>query len=377
MRRTAALIAGGGPAGAAVAIRLARGGVRPLLIERRHDSRDVVCGGFLGADAIAGLASLGIDPMELGARPIRRVRIAAGERIAETSLPFAAAGLSRGALDAALLARAAGEGAIIERGVSVRRVDREARRLTLGDGGAVAGGALFLATGKHELRGGRRAIAAARAPAVGLRIGLAPSLRLAAALEDVIELHLFRHGYAGLLLTEDGSVNLCLSIAQSRLKAAGGEATTLMAALAQEAPLLAERFGTAAGGGIWSSVARIPYGWRATQGEPGVFRLGDQSAVIASLAGDGIAIALASAAAAAQYFLDGGASASIAYQADFSRRVRRPIEIANALRRWGERPAAAKPLVSLFSHLPSLVRHAARSTRTEPPIAGYVQRTRG
>ena len=55
MRRTAALIVGGGPAGASAAIALARGGAKPVVIERSPGERDLVCGGFLGWDAIAAL----------------------------------------------------------------------------------------------------------------------------------------------------------------------------------------------------------------------------------------------------------------------------------------------------------------------------------
>ncbi|HZF94101.1 MAG TPA: FAD-dependent monooxygenase, partial [Allosphingosinicella sp.] len=52
MPRTRALIVGGGPAGAAAAIALARAGAAPELIERSAGPRDVVCGGFLGWDAL-------------------------------------------------------------------------------------------------------------------------------------------------------------------------------------------------------------------------------------------------------------------------------------------------------------------------------------
>jgi len=363
MRREAALIAGGGPAGAAAAILLARGGTRPLLLERSRDAQDVVCGGFLGVDAITLLAGLGIGVEALGARPIRRARLVAGQRVAEAGLPFPAAGLSRRTLDAALLARAAEQGARIERGVAIRRIEPAARRLHLADATAVTADALFLATGKHDLRGLARPESVVGDPALGLRVRLDPSPAFAAALAGVIELHLFRHGYAGLLLQEDGGANLCLSVAQSRLKAAGGQPARLIETLAREAPLLAERFGMARSSGPWSSVARVPYGWRARQGEPGLFRLGDQSAVIASLAGDGIAIALASATGAARRFLDGGADAGPAFQREFARHARRPVEVANLLRQAGETPWIAGPMIGLFAHMPGLVRRAAALTR--------------
>ncbi|HEX8513535.1 MAG TPA: FAD-dependent monooxygenase, partial [Allosphingosinicella sp.] len=75
MRRTAALIVGGGPAGSAAAIALARAGVEAELVERTEGPHDTVCGGFLGWDSLAALDRLGLDPAALGARPIRRLRL--------------------------------------------------------------------------------------------------------------------------------------------------------------------------------------------------------------------------------------------------------------------------------------------------------------
>ncbi|MEA3047390.1 MAG: hypothetical protein QOJ53_1722, partial [Sphingomonadales bacterium] len=95
MRRTAALIVGGGPAGSAAAITLARAGVMPVLIERAPGERDLVCGGFLGWDALAALRSLGVDAAALGARPIARLRLVSAEDEVEAALPHPAAGLSR------------------------------------------------------------------------------------------------------------------------------------------------------------------------------------------------------------------------------------------------------------------------------------------
>ena len=55
MRRTAvsgAVVIGGGPAGAAAAIHIARAGRAVTLIERNAGPTDKVCGDFLSADAI-------------------------------------------------------------------------------------------------------------------------------------------------------------------------------------------------------------------------------------------------------------------------------------------------------------------------------------
>jgi len=363
VRRTAALIAGGGPAGAAAAIALARQGTRPLLIEREHTVRDTVCGGFLGWDALAQLDALGIDVAALGARPIDSVRIITGNRTAEAALPDRAAGLSRRTLDSALLQAAEAAGAGIERGVRLRSADPIRREILLSDTATIGCDALFLATGKHELRGVARAHGREVGTlAIGLRARLGASPALTAALAGVIELHLFDGGYAGLLLQEDGSTNLCLSVSPERL--AGLRPEALAAALAQEAPALGARLDAAASVGRWSAIAGIPYGWRATSSQSGIFRIGDQSAVIASLAGDGIAMALASGREAAACLLRSGPEGAVRFQRDRRRHVALPIAVAGLLRSVAEQhPHLRSGFVALFREAPALVGFGARLTR--------------
>jgi flavin-dependent dehydrogenase len=351
VRRTDPLIVGGGPAGSAAAIALAQGGARPLLIERNALPRDIVCGAFLGWDALAGLEALGIDPWALGARPIDRVRIVVGGRSMERRLPRRAAGLSRRTLDHALLERAIALGAEVRSGVAVRRIEGDV--LHLADGTMLEAESVFVATGKHALRGSPR-------EGVGkdARLGLRTTLAGRADLAGTIELHLLDGGYAGFLAQEDGRANLCLSIAADRLAAAGSP-DALMEQLAKESPALADRLD---GAQDWAAVAAVPYGWRARATLPGQFRLGDQAAVIASVVGDGIAIALASGRAAAEAWLAGGAAAAPAFQRGFSARARRPIALAELARAAAERPNLAAPILHLM-RAPGALALAARLTR--------------
>jgi flavin-dependent dehydrogenase len=355
VRRTDPLIVGGGPAGSAAAITLALGGARPTLIERHAEPRDIVCGGFLGWDALAALQGLGIDPWALGAQPIRHVRLIAGRRVIERPLPALAAGLSRQTLDRALLARAIARGVEIRRGVAVRRIERDA--LHLADGEVLTAEAIFLATGKHALRG---------SPREGLpadtRLGLRTTLPDHPDLAGWIELHLIDGGYAGLLRQEDGRINLSLSITADRLSEAGGSPDALMARLADETPRLADRL---ADKSDWAAVAGVPYGWRTRATIPGQFRLGDQAAVIASVVGDGIAIALASGRAAAGAWAQSGAAAAPAFQRAFAARAQRPIAIAELARAAAERPRVATAVLAML-HIPGAVGAVARLTRIGP-----------
>lgn len=320
----------------------------PVVIERCPGERDLVCGGFLGWDALTALKRLGLDPASLGARPIPRLRLVAGTRTIEAELPRAAAGLSRRRLDSALLRLAEDAGAAVLRGRAAKAL--EGRCVRLDDGEEMTAEALILATGKHELRGAARPIEG-RQVSVGLRAAL-PSLP---DLAGVIELHLFDGGYAGLLIQEDGATNLCLTVTRARM---AGKPEALLAGLIAEAPLLGERIGTMPS--QWEAVAGVPYGWRAQSTSPGCYRVGDQAAVIASLAGDGIAIALASGVAAAHACLAG--EDAQAWQRAFARRAARPIRVAEALRRLAAKPTTRRLMMGLAA-VPGLAQAAARLTR--------------
>ena len=352
------IIIGGGPAGSAAAITLAKAGLKPRLVERHMAPPRGVCGGFLGWDGLAALDDLGIDPWALGARPISRFRLVTRGRTVTADLPATAAGISRKALDSALTDAAIAAGADVTRGRAARAVDPLARTVRLDDGEIIAANAIFLATGKHEMRGLARQFTHS---SVGLRASLPPCPPRLDGLAGVVELHLFDHGYAGLLMQEDGSANLCLSVSSDRLSQAGGIAA-LLSDLMSEAPALSARMADI-DPPHFEAVAGVPYGWRARRSEDGVFRIGDQSAVIASLAGDGIAIALTSGASAARAMIAGGSGAAPDWQRRMNRESRRPLGIAEMLRRGAAMPLPRRAMMELIRWVPRLGTRAAALTR--------------
>src|SRR5580658_366299 len=153
------LILGGGVAGCAAGIALARAGRSVTLIEREPTSRHKVCGELLSGEALEDLHALGIDVASLGAVPIDTVRLAAAGRAAEAPLPFPAASLTRKALDTELIATAIDAGVRLELGRSVQSLTRAKGNIwqaTLDDGTTRAAPTAFLATGKHDVRGHAR-----------------------------------------------------------------------------------------------------------------------------------------------------------------------------------------------------------------------------
>lgn len=346
------LIVGGGLAGAAAGIALARAGRAPLLLEREAGAHDKICGEFLSGEAVAALAELGVDALALGAVPITRVQINYGHRQVSADLPFAALSLSRRVLDTALLAEAAAAGVTVQRGVIVRSVERGVARTSAGD---VASSTLLLASGKHDVRGAPR-------PEGPDQIGFKMYFRDAAfsrRLAGTVAVTFFEGGYAGLQEVEGGRLNLCLLIDGPQYRALGSWPALLarlrrvpgLSALSDAEALLPRPL----------AIARVPYGHLARPANDGVWRLGDQAAVIPSFCGDGMAIALESGRLAAA-MLVAGATAD-AYQAELLVRTKRPVRVAMAALKLARYPVGRVAAMLGLSAMPGVLGVLARLTR--------------
>ena len=299
------LILGGGVAGCAAAIALARKGRGVTLIEREPTPRHKVCGEFLSGEALEDLYALGIDVATLGAVPIEFVRLAAARRAAEAPLPFPAASFTRKALDTALIAEAMAAGASVERGRSVQTLTRASSHVwqaTLDDGTTCEARTVFLATGKQDLRGHSRPEDPERWVAFKMYFRLARAQ--AAELARASELMLYPGGYGGIQPVEGGIANLCWVVQQRHLARAGNRWENFLAKMQQDCPHLAMRLGGAEP--LLAkpiAITHIPYGYIRRTSEDGLYCIGDQAAVIPSFTGDGISIALHTARCATAAYL--------------------------------------------------------------------------
>ena len=356
-----ALIVGGGPAGAGLALRLAQAGKAATLVERESGPHHKVCGEFISGEAAAYLQGLGLDLEALGAVPIHKVRLAARGPAAEARLPFPAFSLSRRRLDDALLRLAADHGVDVRLGRKVRALaPRGDHWRAVIDGAAdLHAHTAFLATGKHDLKGLRRP-AGLHGDLVAFKMHWRLAPTQAAALAEAVELHLFPGGYAGLEPIEEGLANLCLVIGRGGL---GGAAawTGVLQRLTGHCPVLAERLRGAEP--LWAkplAITAIPYGHVGAP-DDGLWRLGDQFAVIPSFAGDGMGIALHSAHAAAGAWLAGQDARTFhaGLRADLGLRVKGSALLSRLLVQGWAQPLAA----GLTRARPQLLSAAAAHTR--------------
>lgn len=358
---TDVLIAGGGLAGGAAAISLARSGRTVRLMERNAGPADKICGEFLSIEAQQDLTALGIDLTALGAVPVRRLRLVAGGRSVAAPLPFVAYGLSRRRLDEALLLLAEAAGAHIERGVRVLELSGTAMRTS---DGPRAADHIFLATGKHPVReAGRPDDTAAQDAHVGFKMHWRAGSALRAELGDHIELALFAGGYAGLQMVDGQAVNLCLAIRRQAMADLGGRWRDILAMLGPLSPAFRRTIEAEPLFARPVTVANLAYGRLPgrTQQDDGVFRLGDQGAMTASLTGDGMAIALRSGRLAAQCLIAGETAAD--YHRRFGRMVGRQVQLGMAFQRLAERPDIAGIAIRLLRMRPGLLRAMVGMTR--------------
>lgn len=359
-------VIGGGLAGASAAARLASAGREVVLFERETAPHDKVCGEFVSYEAAHYLKELGVDLPGLGAERIVGTRIAIKGRIVSTPLPFPAFSLSRRVLDEAVLRRAEARGVQIMRGVRVVDLDGkpDAWTIRLADDSCLVARHVFLATGKHDLRGWRRP-GGLQSDLIGLKMHLRLTLAQRRELARHVELMTFDGGYAGLEPVEEGRTNLCLLVRRSRFARADGNWNDLLAVLRRECPLLDMRLENARPCFERPlAIAAIPYGFIRRRGD-GIWRLGDQAAVIPSFSGDGMSIALHSGRLAAEYFLKGVEPAE--FQRRLARDVAGSVRLATFLSLLAVRPAGQALLECCLRWMPRAAMRVASATRVPPP----------
>ena len=251
-------------------------------------------------------------------------------------------------------------GASVVRGQRVESLVREGSGWTakLSDGSQRCADHAFLATGKQDVHGHAR-LRGVQSDLVAFKMYFRLAPAQMAELNEHVELILFPGGYAGLQPVENGVANLCLLVTGEALRRCNGEWTLLLSAIQDASRHLAERLqGAEALREKPLALSAIPYGLLRAHAEDGLWRLGDQAAVIPSFSGDGMSIALHSAhLAAAMYY---NRRTADEFQQQLRREVRSGVTFATMLSRILIACPAAAQMTRLW---PPLLRHIASRTR--------------
>lgn len=355
-----AIAAGGGLAGAAFALELARAGAEVMIIERTAGPHHKVCGDFLSAKAKALLGHLGLDPEALGGSRIGTLSLADRSSEVQAPLPFDALGLSRFRLDEALLDAAAARGIMVLRSTTVEGVDTNGAEVVVRTmSGSHQAKAVALASGKHNIRG----IARQPGSMVGFKMHLAPTTAARSSLSGLVRLVAFPGGYVGLCLVENGGLSLAWNIESTVLQSVGTSWSEQSVYMARAS----DHFGDLTSGAkpLWDkplAISGLPYGFlRTTPLSPAIYPVGDQLAVIPSFAGDGTALALASGIAAARAWLAG--ESGCAFQSRLVTRHRAQFRLVGALDCVIANPLLRRIGFSVAQRMPGVVTKLAAATR--------------
>jgi len=361
-------IIGAGPAGAAVAVALARAGHSTLLVDKSRFPRAKVCGCCLNSSALGSLNRLGLTELADSGAPLTNIRLAAGGRTAALPLTGGAS-LSRSALDAGLAAAAVRAGATFVDDVTaaIGAADGDGRAVRLEQHGhriEIRAKLVVAATGLAGLRFSGADEVRPRVPRAS-RIG-AGAIALAAPeyyRAGAVYMACAPHGYLGMVRLEDGRLDLAAALDSNFLRSAGGPARAATIILADAGlPALPE-------------IEQLPW-----QGTPALTRriaqpaaerllvLGDAAGYVEPFTGEGIAWALAAAEAAAPLAsraIDRWESSLTAEWTRIYGRLIKPRQrtcrvVAGVLRH----PLAVRSLVRVLAHVPQLaspvLRHLSR-----------------
>ena len=411
-----AAIVGAGPAGASLAILLARVGWSVVLVERQPFPRRKVCGECIAASNLALLHALGVGT-EIESRAgaeLRRVGLMRGQQTIVAPLPAAdgdfrwGRAIGREHLDTLLADAAENTGATRLQPWSLQSIDGAAGEFVLKvrpPAGALTdvalhAGLVVAAHGSWEpLPSEREERREERAPSD--LFAFKANFRDAAIAPDLLPVLSFRSGYGGMVVADDGIATLAGCIRADRLQELRAQQPGARAGDVFEAMLRRECGGVAAAlagatrEGVWLGSGPLRPGVRLGRGqgsaERGAFRIGNAAGEAHPIVGEGISMALQSAFVLADLIghrradLVGGATAGSAqrqalavYEKLWRRRFSRRLRVAAAFAHVAMRPAlagAAWPLVRQWPVILTVGARLSDKTRCAPEAARWVGAT--
>lgn len=372
-----AAIIGGGLAGLALSIQLARLGKNVILFEKETYPFHKVCGEYISMESWNFLSSLGLPLDQMNLPKIDTLFLTAPNgKGFETKLPLGGFGISRFLIDQLLADLAKRGGVDLCEATKVENVlpkmDQFVVSFSGEQKGAITAKLCFGAFGKRsnlDVRWKRSFLLPVRKPVNYIGIKYHVKVR---AKENTIALHNFKDGYCGFSKIEDDKYCLCYMTTAENLKACDNSIELLQQRILFRNPSLKKLFEECE---IVDSfpiaISQINFTSKKPV-EKNLVMLGDAAGTIPPVCGNGMSMALHSSKLAAGFagsYLNGmctrkemEVSYTAAYNAQFGRR----LKAGRFLQRFFGRELITSSFVGLLKAVPFLAKPIIKNTHGRP-----------
>jgi geranylgeranyl reductase family protein len=304
------IVVGGGPAGSATALLLARAGHAVLLLDKASFPRHKACSEYINAGGVAALEELGLldEVMAAGAHRLTEMRIHSPEggqytaQFDRATPGRHAIGLSRFRLDATLLDAARDAGVSVMERAHARDVWLQPGASATvevshnGTTNRLRAPLIVGADGHHSCV--TRSLGLEQSRRWPRRVGLVAHYNQVAGNDCGGDLYVTSDGYAGLAPLENGMTNIALVMPEARVQRRAGSVEDLFDQRLAAIPELRRRLDGAVRIGNVRGIGRLGHRVRRPAGD-GYLLVGDAAAFLDPFTGDGIYEALRGAQLAA------------------------------------------------------------------------------
>jgi menaquinone-9 beta-reductase len=296
------IIAGGGMAGLALAIQVAKAGWTVALFEKERYPFHKVCGEYISLESWNFLEELGLPLSDLNLPVIKRLLISApGGEYIEQPLTLGGFGISRYKADEALATIARTSGVALFESTTVKDIFFEKRgfrvHTTSGDFQARVACGTFGKRSNLDIKW-KRPFTRERPTKLNNYIGVKYHIRPDADVSndeypaDLIALHNFRDGYCGISKIEDDRYCLCYLTTARNLQLNGNSIPEMEKNVLRQNPFLDKIFSSSIR--LFDNpvaIAQISFE-KKSQVENHVLLIGDAAGMITPLSGNGMSMAL-------------------------------------------------------------------------------------
>jgi flavin-dependent dehydrogenase len=388
-------IVGAGPAGASLAIRLAKADFEVCLIEREKFPREKLCGEFISPECLPHFESLDVldEMLAVGGDRITQTCFYEpdGKSVTVASAWFdgnlqGALSISRAEMDFRLLekAKASGVEVLEETAVTGLLFDEDKvcgvkAKSKTGEAFEISADLTIDATGranvlgklveKFKIQNSKFKIAEIENPKSKIQnrlVGFKTHLENARLEKGRCEIYFFRGGYGGLSRVENNLANHCFLIKAEAVKEFNSDVEQILEKVIFQNKRAREMMKDATPVYEWLAVSVSGFGVKNLNPAPRLFAVGDAAAFIDPFTGSGMLMALESAEILSNVIAENFSSdekTAKNYQILYEQKFRRRLRVCALLRRAAFVPNLAKYAISVLGFSEKARQILARATR--------------